>query len=376
MRILLLAPVHREREYFKEKSRSPFPNFQAQNSWVKAFIALRQRVWVFKYTDSILLPSNIKAHLIDFFVRFFPIWSARYFRIRDKFYFISLENFLQNRKLLNMAKKSKPNLVIVSGGIPNIYPSTIKSIKETYGSKVLLFSGVNPDIAATRAEKIMVCSGIIDIVVENDRGYAKRWEKVGAKKTIVLPISSVDRRIHKKIKLSKKDYAELISDFCFVGTLTEDRQEMLKSIRQAQKKQIQYRLKIWGDIPPGLKLRRELEPYYHGKAFGEKMVKIFNAAKIVLNFQPRDMTHGGNMRTFEIPGCGAFELADRIDSKFLVDGRNFVSFKDVTDLRNKIQYYLQNTNKRLKITQEGFRKVYRDHTYEKHFRILLDRIQK
>lgn len=369
MKILLLAPLHREREYLKERSKLPFPRFQAQSSWSLALEALGHKVSVFRYTDSILIPNTLRIYIKYAFERFLPTWRARYNRLRSKFYFISLENFLQNRKLFLLSKKIRPDLVIISGGISTIYPSTIKKIKVEYGCQVLLFSGVNPDIAATHVEKIMVKNGIIDIVVENDIGYAKRWEKLGAKKTIVLPISSVDPVIHNKIKLTKKEIEEYTCDICFVGTLTEERQEILKQIQDGK-----YNLKIWGDIPLGTKLRDELKTTYHGIAFGSKMVKIFNAAKIVLNFQPRDMTHGGNMRTFEIPGCYAFQLADKVDPNFLTLGSDYASFNNYRDLKAKIKYYLQNESKRLKIAEIGAKRVRQEHTYEKHFKRLLSEI--
>lgn len=369
MRILLLAPVHREKEYLKERNRLLFPRFQAQISWIRALEILGNKVFVFRYTDSILIPNFTRIYFKDFFEKLFPIWSARLSRIKSKLYFLSLENFLKNQKLLSLADKIEPDLIIISGGISNTYPSTIKKIKDKFHCRALLFAGVNPTYAATPAEKLIIKSGIIDIVVENDRGYAKRWENLGALRTIVLPISSVDPEIHRKVSLTKEEKSEYECDVCFVGTLTEGRQKILRHLLNNN-----YSFEIWGDIPVGIKLNDELKPYYNGLAFGEKMVKVFNAAKIVLNFQPNDMSYGGNLRTFEIPGCGAFQLADKVDPDFLIVGQEFVSFKNISDLKNKIRYYLQNQSKRLKIVQTGFKRVHRDHTYEKHFRKLLSQI--
>lgn len=367
MRILLLAQVHREKEYLKENGKLPFPRFQAHNAWLRAFETLGYKVSIFKYTDSILMPSVARVYLKDFFEKLFPIWTSRFFRIKSKLYFLSLENLLRNRKLLSLAHRSKPNLIIISGGLSSIYPSTIKRIKDRYDAQVLLFSGVNPKVAATLVERILVKKRIADIVVENDRGYAKNWKKLGAKKTIVLPISSVDPKIHKKIKLSNKEKKEYSCDVCFAGTLMFDRQQALSKL-------LDLDIKIWGDIPIGTKLDKKLKSRYCGTAFGEKMVKIFNAAKIVLNFQPKDMTHGGNMRTFEIPGCHAFQLADRIDPDFLTNGRDYVSFTNIQDIKAKIKYYLQNESKRLRIAESGAKRAYQGHTYEKHFKKLLSQI--
>lgn len=367
MRILLLTPIHREKEYLKEKRKGALPWFQAQSAWIRALGKLGHKVSVFVYTDSISMPNNVRIYIKDLFEGFLPKWAARFSRIKGKVYFLSFENFLRNRRLMVIADKNEPEVVIISGGLSTIYPSTIEKIKDKYNCRVLLFSGVNPTIAATKIEKILVKKGIVDAVIENDRGYAKRWEKLGAKKTIVLPISSVDPKFHRIARLIKREQLEYSSDVCFVGTLTSDRQQTLAKL-------LDFDIKIWGDIPSGIKLDERLKHYYHGKAFGDKMVKIFNAAKIVLNFQPKDMTHGGNMRTFEIPGCHAFQIADRIDNEWFEDGKNYMSFKNIKDLKDKINYYLRNEKERKRIAINGYIKSRREHTYQKHFQKLFSLI--
>jgi len=369
MRILLLAPVHREKEFLKQKGKYPFLKGQGQQSWVEALEELGHEVLVFRYTDSILVPQVLRVYASELFQRFAPIWKARYDRLKSVYYFISLENYLRNKRLLSVSDKVKPELIIISGGVTSVFPETIKKIKNTYQCNVLLFSGVNPIASATQVEKIMIRDGIVDLVIENDRGYADLWGKLGARKTIVLPISSVDPKLHRKVQLTPQEQKEYGCDVCFVGSLTKERKEILKRVQDDN-----YSLKIWGDIPFGSKLDRKLVSYYHGEAFGEKMVKIFNAAKIVLNFQPTDMTHGGNMRSFEIPGCGAFQITNKVDPDFLIADKEVVLFKNISDLKGKIKYYLQNSRERLKIASNGFIKSHKLHTYQKHFKILFNLI--
>lgn len=383
MQILLLAPVHREKEFLKQKDKLPFLKGQGQQSWVEALKELGHQVFVFRYTDSILTPQILRVFISEMFQRLFPVWKARYDRFKNSYYFVSLENYLRNKKLLSISNKVKPELIIISGGVTSVFPETIKKIKNVHHCRVLLFSGVNPITSATLVEKIIIRDGIVDLVVENDRGYAKLWEKIGAKKTIVLPISGVDPKLHKKVQLTSQEKEEYGCDVCFVGSLTRERQEILTNIieisplRQAQggnDKSMPFALKIWGDIPLGESLKSDLKPYYHGLAFGEKIVKIFSAAKIVFNFQPVDMTHGGNMRTFEIPGCGALQIADKVDPDFLVSDEEVILFKNITDLSGKLKYYLQNTRERIKIANNSFLKSHKLHTYQKHFEILFNLI--
>lgn len=364
MNIILAAPVHKEIDFLKQKGKYHFLKGQGQQSWIEAFEKLGHRVYIFRYTDSILIPQILRVYIKEIFQRLIPLWKARYDRFKSKFYFFSLDNYLKNKRLISLVRKVKPQLIIISGGVTSIYPKTMQKIKNLFGCKILLFSGVNPQTSSTINEKIMIKKGIIDIVVENDRGYAYLWKKFGVKKTVVLPISSIDPNLHKKIKLSDSDKEKYGCDVCFVGTLTLDRQRKLTRL-------INFNLKIWGEILPLVGLNNKLKPFYFGKASGEKMVRIFNATKIVLNFQPKDMKSGGNMRTFEIPGCGAFQLADKVDEKFFKNGKEIVLFNDIKDLKRKIAYYLNNDVERIKIANEGYRKTHRYHTYEKHFKKIL-----
>jgi len=377
MRILLIAPVHREKEFLKQKDKSPFLAGQGQQSWYEALRGLGHEVFVFRYSDSIIVPNIIRIYLKYFIVKLFPLFYAKFQRFQDKFYFFSLENLFKNLKIYSLSKKMKPELVIISGGVSCLYPLTIKKIKRYYKSKVLLMSGVNPKTSSTKAERKMVKSGIIDLVVENDRGYAILWKKIGAKKTLVLPISSVDPRIHKKLTLTKNETNKYASDVCFVGSLTRERQEILKQACTERIRSVQddnYTLKIWGDIPLAEKLEDLLKSSYFGTAYGEKMMKIFNASKIVLNFQPSDMSHGGNMRTFEIAGCGAFQLCDKTDPEWFEDKKNIVLFKNLSDLKDKIKFYLEHKDIREKISKEGFNNAHKNHTYKNHFNLLLKTI--
>lgn len=377
MKILLLGPVHREDEFLKQKDNRPFLEGQGQQSWVEALKRLGHQVFVIRYTDSLLFPLFLRVSARKFFILvvawFSPAWLKRLDmfgkirRFQAKYYFFSIDNFFKNRKILFLAKKTRPDLVLLSGGFSGIYPTTIKAVKKKYNSKIIFFEGVNPQAGATPVEKKMIRDKIVDVVVENDRGYGFLWEKLGAKKVIILPISSVDWQLHKKMKLSRKEFSKYLSDVCFVGTLSLSRQKKLACLGE-------FNLKIWGDIPLHHKLYDSLKPFYQGCAFGLEMVKIFNSAKIVLNFQPDDMKFGGNMRSFEIPGCGAFQLVDRIDSDWFEKGVEIETFKNLFDLKKKIKFYLLNEKNRVKMAAAGFARAHKDHTYERHFEKLFKEI--
>lgn len=365
MKLLLVAPIHNYSEVSLDNPEA-FLDGQGQKSWIEAFKKLKIQLDMFIYTDPVFLPKR-SIILREKFEKHFGLLHEKIKKIENRFYYLLPWNYLKNIHIVIKCIAFKPSIVILSGGFTFLFSATIFFIKSRYSSKILLFSGTNPVVSATISEKKLIEKGLIDYVVENDKSYARLWKKIGAKKTIVLPISSVDPEIHKKIKLTKHEEVELGSDVCFVGSITKDRIRYLQELRE-------FNFKFWGDIKPGVKIPDPLKANYKGQTRGKKMVKIFNASKICINFQPKDMVSGGNMRTFEIPGSGAFQLADRVADEYFVKGKEVVTFDSIIDLKKKIRYYLTHEQERKKIAERGYVRAHRDHTYVQRFKKLFKEI--
>ncbi len=101
----------------------------------------------------------------------------------------------------------------------------------------------------------------------------------------------------------------------------------------------------------------------------------YRAAKIVLNVHHPQMREGVNMRTFEIPAAGAFQLSDyksRMDELFDV-GQEIAVFRDRNKLADRVRDNLADPDSRRAIAQAGHRRVERDHTYRVRMRQLVER---
>tara|TARA_B100000131_G_scaffold263067_1_gene259758 strand:+ start:372 stop:1265 length:894 start_codon:yes stop_codon:yes gene_type:complete len=87
-------------------------------------------------------------------------------------------------------------------------------------------------------------------------------------------------------------------------------------------------------------------------AFGEKHSKIVSRSKINLNFCT---TMGASDRTYKVLAAGGFYLTDDWigRSEKFKDGIDLVIYKDIDDLNQKIEYYLNNDSEREKIAQSG-----------------------
>jgi len=102
--------------------------------------------------------------------------------------------------------------------------------------------------------------------------------------------------------------------------------------------------------------------------------RAYRAAKIVLNVHHAQMREGVNMRTFEIPAAGAFQLSDykaRMDGLFDV-GAEIAVFRGDDELGEVIRHYLAHPAVRRDIAAAGRSRVLHDHTYEARMRELVE----
>jgi spore maturation protein CgeB len=107
----------------------------------------------------------------------------------------------------------------------------------------------------------------------------------------------------------------------------------------------------------------------------DEMIGMFCSSRINLNMTASSQTGRRNQikgRTFEIPGCGGFQLseyADRIE-EFFVPDKEIVTYTSTAEMIDKISYYLDHDTERIAIAEAGHRRALRDHTYEQRFREL------
>lgn len=104
------------------------------------------------------------------------------------------------------------------------------------------------------------------------------------------------------------------------------------------------------------------------------VARAYRGAKIVLNVHHAQMREGPNMRTFEIPAAGAFQLTDykaRMDELFEV-GVELAVYQDAGDVVDAIHRYLNDDPARRAMALAAKRRVERDHTYAVRMRQLID----
>jgi hypothetical protein len=226
--------------------------------------------------------------------------------------------------------KLKPNEIFFSAGKDAVYP-----IKQT-----IFFTGVSRSMLS-RDEQIIGDSS--KLVVTNDPAHIRDWPKA-----ICLPISAIDPDFHKRLK----PVAKYTNDVCFIGGLLLKRQRLFIKLLASG-----INLKLYGTLPDNF-LSPSLKSFYRGPVWGKAVAQIYSSCKIALNPFPSHLPHGYNLRSFEIPGCGAFQLA-------------FKTNQSASAIIASINYYLGHDAVRQKIAESDYVSTRRDHTYTKRFARLL-----
>jgi spore maturation protein CgeB len=138
-----------------------------------------------------------------------------------------------------------------------------------------------------------------------------------------------------------------------------------------------YNVKIWGDPPPLWMPFENLKDKYQGRSvYNHEKVLAFRGAKIVINNLHFGETWGLNVRAFEAAGCGAFQMVNwrpNLDHLFK-DGRELITFKSISDLKSKINYWLPRKDERFQISKAGMVRAHNEHTYSLRLNLLLNTI--
>lgn len=164
--------------------------------------------------------------------------------------------------------------------------------------------------------------------------------------------------------MTEEERSRFACDVAFVGARYPEREAALAKLAN-------YDLKIWGweqwqDSP--------LKEFYQGRLAPTDVGKVFQAARININVHFASEGHGANVRTFEIPAAGGFELVSyRKDIPDLFEpGTEIDVFKDEDEMLRKVEFYLAHDTIRVQAAQAGHARVLRDHTYRARLQHMLD----
>jgi spore maturation protein CgeB len=321
-----------------------------------ALLNAGHEVKIFDFRESQYLKGNVLSYVKPKIKRLLNL-SPRKIPVINR-----IEINKMNISLYNTALSYKPDLILILKG-ETIAKETLHKIRNKgFVMANWFMDSVYSPQAKSFVEEI---SSFYDFFFIIDSLEVLKYVKIGARYVYWLPLA-LDPAVHKTVYLQDDEKQRYSSNVSFVGTVIPVREDILEAIAK-------FGLNIWGPPVSAYGSWKDGKPvlsrcYRGGPIFGEEVVKIYNASKIVVSI---DSLYGNQIfavtpRVFEVAGCGAFHVCnynEQLGKLHFEIGEDIVCFNKKEDLRKLVKYYLRNDDERAAIAKNGQKKAFEYHTY-------------
>ncbi|MCH8475203.1 MAG: glycosyltransferase [Opitutales bacterium] len=177
----------------------------------------------------------------------------------------------------------------------------------------------------------------------------------GAKKIIVFD-RSFSPSIHRPLSPSQADQEKFGARVGFIGSWAPAREAAIAHLIQRG-----IPVAVYGVQWNKGKHWEVIRPHYRGPSqWGDDYAKAIGGMDIALHFLRQENRDEQDSRTFEIPACRTFMLAERSPAheRLFTENKEAVFFDTVDELEQKVRYYLENPKEREKIAENGYQKCW------------------
>jgi len=299
-------------------------------------------------------------------------WNHFYLGLKDVFSDVRFFDFMAHynalgkpgmqQKLSELIEEDTPDIILFVPYTDQFDVQFIDSLRE----KSTVFCFFHDD--SWRQDFVKTWAPHADAFTTSDINAVEKYRAMGLKHVVYLPFG-VNEHLFCVDKRKTRDI-----DVSFVGAWHPYREWLIRELEK-----IGINVTVAGYRWPS------------GVVETEKMVDIFQRSKISLTLSNsvhynlpyllsspralinalRSKKHGEQIkgRHFEVPACGALQLSfdvKGLDQMFLPE-KEIVLYTCVSELKQKVQYYLKHDKARESIAQAGYQRVHRDHTYAARF---------
>jgi len=270
-----------------------------------------------------------------------------------------------NSNLIRIIDKFKPDIFLEAGG-HRIFPGTVKKIRRK-GIKTVLWT-IDPP---REFKPIIESFPFYDFVFTGGSEALEILKDYGTDNLYFLPFGC-DPDYAYPVEVNKEEKNLYGSDVVFVGSYYPNRLEILEKISD-------FNLGVWGPGWDKISLNSPLKKCIRevrGIDYKEWR-RIYSSSKIALTIHYQDgktLCYQASPRVYEVLACKSFLLSDnqRDVVRLFEPGMYLDVFSDVDELRNKINYYLNNEEERKTIAERGYEEVINKHTYLHRVREILE----
>ncbi len=260
------------------------------------------------------------------------------------------------QQVIKAVDELKPDLIWVDNK-PYLMESTLKKIIKKL-PKVKLINVVTDDANGRYRSYWWVTRKTAKYYHHH---FVQRTENIeeyynwGAKK-VDYCLRSFDPNFHKIVTLTIDEKKQFSCNVGFIGSYEEERAEFIAYLIKNG-----VAVNVIGDGWINKKYWSTIAPHFISKGvYSDEYVKRLNAMQIAVHFIRVANRDQQDSRTFEIPACGAFMIAQRtpVHEKLFDENKEAVFFDTKEELLEKVKYYLENVSERKAIAEAGHAKCF------------------
>lgn len=274
-----------------------------------------------------------------------------------------------NRALLEAAASFRPHVVLVTKG-SYVRPEVLAQIKSESQTFLVNYATDNPFNPASSTRDVVAAIPLYDLYVTTKRAIIPDLRRAGARYVVWIPFGYEPTIHFLELPKSPEEAERWASDVVFIGGCDRDRAPFFTTLTKLSDVRVCLYGGYWDRYP-------ELRRFWHGFALGRDYRLALGGSKIAPCLVRRDNRDGHVMRTFEIPACGAFLLAERTEEhlELFQEGKEIACFSSPEELADKVRYYLSHDEERQRIAEAGYKKVTRgQHTYQDRLEQILQAV--
>lgn len=249
-------------------------------------------------------------------------------------------------RLLETVHAWRPDVVLVSKG-PWVAPGTLRRLRQL-GPRLVNFATDDPFNDAVSSRWLRQGISEYDLYCSTKRAIVDDLERAGARAVTFVPFG-FDPARHFPEHPAAGELSSYECDLAFIGGADLDRVPVFEAVASCAP---EIHLALYGGL---WERHAGVARFRRGFANGARFRHAVAGARVNLGLVRRANRDGHAMRTFEIPACGGFMLAERTSEheEWFTDGVHCAMFGGLDELLDKTKYYLAHPAQREQVALAG-----------------------
>jgi len=268
-----------------------------------------------------------------------------------------------NSAVLRQAAEFQPGLVFFAKAY-HIEPDTLHGLGRISPRMVYMNDDMfNP---ANQTPTFAANVPLFDFILTTKSYNVREFRSAGAQSVAYVP-NAYDPRIHFPAQPDTSERLHMSGDIAFIGMFRPDRADELSRIARLS----EWKLNVWGGGWQKMDRLDNLHKSWSWRCLKSsvhavplwcaemgKAIQCNSISLGLLNRQNRDLQ---TSRSFEIPACGGFMLAERTEEHrmYFEEDREAAYFGSWDELIQKLRFYAAHERPRTEIAREGYRRCLR-----------------